>query len=271
MARAVNGTLYVPVFNSTINPGEYTFSGATYDNQADATGNGAYDLKTGFVLFVQATDPFLATPVPGVMHRYKLTALSIADSVTISGTVLWDEDGSEVDQPTSGSYCIITEKTSAHQFGIPSAVAVYPNLPSGADISALAVDIRNTADSLDTIEILYNDEGSLVASGKIVYKSSSTQFKLALATNASFNEGTTFGVSLDGIANGDAGRILVAPGVKVGGFSGLTANPLFLSKNTPGGVVQSLIGFVAGNHVISVGSVNGPTEILFSPEYEYEY
>jgi len=273
MARVINGTLYVSVFNTTINPGEYTFTGAAYDNQADATGNGAFDLAAGFILFVQATDINLATPVPGVMHRYKLTSITVVDSVTIDGTILWDEDGPEVDQPTNGGYCIISEKTAEQRFGAPSAVGVYSNLPAGADISAISTDIRNTTDDFDAVEVLVNDEGSTITIRQVVYKSSDSQFKLALATNAVFSEGTVFGVVLENsIANGASGRVLVAQGVRVPGFTGLTINqPVYLSRTTPGAIAQNLTGFQPGDHVIKVGTADKSTGILFEPEYDYEF
>jgi len=271
MARVINGTLYVAEFTTTGNPGEYTFTGGIYENQADATGNGTYDITPGFILFIQATDINLATPVPGVAHRYKLTVVSQVDSVIMGGTILWDEEGSEVDVPTNGTYCIITDKTASHIFGAPSAVGVYANLPAGLDISALAVDIVNTTDEFDAVEVLTNDEGSTVTARQIVYKSSGTQFKLAVATLA-FDEGTVFGVVLaDSIANGATGRVLIAQGVRVPGYSGLTFNgPVYLSRTTPGAIVQNLSGFVAGNHVIKLGTAYLTTGLLFEPEYDYE-
>ena len=51
MARIINGALTVDAFNPTGNPGEYTFENAIFNNQSDATGNGAYDVQVGFVLF----------------------------------------------------------------------------------------------------------------------------------------------------------------------------------------------------------------------------
>ena len=273
MARVVNGTLYVPTFDTTGNPGEYTFSGATYDNQADATGNGAFDIMPGFVLFIQATDINLATPVPGIAHRYKLTVVAVIDGSTIDGTVLWDEGGSEVDMPSNGSYCIITDKTSEHLFGMPSAVGVYANLPAGLDIGAIGVDIRNTADEYDAVETLINDEGAVVVAGQIVYKSAANMFKLASAANPALGEGTVFGaVVADVIAAGERGRVVVAQGVRVKGYVGLTMNqPCFLSRTTPGAVVQNLTGFVPGNHVIKLGTPYTTIGMLFEPEYDYEY
>lgn len=272
MPRVINGTLFVSGFDTTANPGEYTFTGGVYDNQSDATGNGAADIAVGFVLFIQATDVALATPVPGVAHRYKLTSVTVINSFTIDGTILWDEDGAEVDVPTNGTYCIITDKTSENLFGMPSAVGVYANLPAGLDISAIGTDIRNTTDEYDAIEILTNDEGTPVTIGQVIYKTSGTLFRLALATNAIFNEGTVFGIVLASIANGASGRVVIAQGVRVQGYTGLTINlPCYLSRTIPGGITQNLSGFVPGNHVIKIGTTYKTTGILFESEYDYEF
>ena len=73
MTRPINGTLQVVDFVNT-NVGEYSFENALFSNSADATGNGAFDISVGHILFVQATDINTASPVPGVYHRYKLTS-----------------------------------------------------------------------------------------------------------------------------------------------------------------------------------------------------
>jgi hypothetical protein len=118
MARIINGTLYVNVFTPTGNPGEYTFTGAVYDNQADVTGNGALDVQIGFVLYIPAKDPISLSSLPGVAHRYKITSITSATVSTLTAKILWDERGSEVDAPLDESYCIISEDTINHFFWI---------------------------------------------------------------------------------------------------------------------------------------------------------
>jgi len=269
MARVINGTLFVSTYNATINPGEWTFTGATYDNQADATGNGAADIAVGFLLFIQATDNFLATPVPGIIHRYRLTALTVIDSITIDGTVLWDEFGPEVDQPTNSSYAIICEPSATKQFGTPAAVAIYPNLPPGADIGSYVVDNRNVKDRLTVKRT--NTEGATISANQIVFENSFTSVQLAQATDA-LNEGTVFGcVANATILNTAVGDIYVEYQV-IDGFTGLTSNlPCYLSRATAGAVVQNLTGFVAGDHVIKLGTALSATKLLWEPEYDYEF
>ena len=149
MARIVNATLFVSSFTSTGNDGEYTFTSATYENQADATGNGSADAKVGGILFVPATDVNTATPVPGVVHRYKITVLTVIDQSTLSGTILWDESNSaQVDEPTNGAYCLYSEPAPNNRFGLPPSEAVYPNLSAGSSLASTIVDIRDITDTL---------------------------------------------------------------------------------------------------------------------------
>jgi hypothetical protein len=268
MARVINGTLFVPVYNSTGNPGEWNFTGASYDNQADATGNGAADLTVGFLMFIQATDNFLATPVPGVMHRYQLTSITVIDSITIDGTILWDEFGPEVDQPTNGSYAIICEPSYIKTYGTPPAVAIYPNLPPGADIGAYVVDNRNVKDR--NVVTRTNIEGATILENQIVFENGFGNVQLAQANDV-LSEGTTFGVVASGTILNTAIGYVYIENQNIDGFSGLVAGPVYLSRTVAGGISQSLAGFVPGEHVIKLGTAVSATRILWQPEYDYEF
>lgn len=147
-ARIINGTLFVSNYTSTVNPGEWTFTGATYSNVADATGNGAFDITTGFILYVPANDINTALPVTGVCHRYKLTAVTASNSNTIDGTMLWDEGGAEIDQPNNGDTAIISERGTGLGLGFPPSSQVYSSLSSGIDYCAYAVDARSIIDKI---------------------------------------------------------------------------------------------------------------------------
>jgi hypothetical protein len=146
MARLINGALTVDAFVPTGNPGEYTFENALFNNQADATGNGAFDVQTGFVLFVPASDPNTFLAIPGLLHRYKLTAVVVTDVNTMSGTLLWDEVGAEVDAPTNGVACLIAETTTESQLAIPAIDVGYPDVAAGSTLAAILNDQRNIVD-----------------------------------------------------------------------------------------------------------------------------
>jgi hypothetical protein len=153
MARIINGQLYVPSFDPTGNPGEYTFTDALYENQADTQGDGAFAVQVGFLIYAQASDPNTYAPISGVSHCYKITNISSVTFNTISATILWNEEGPEVDVPTSGTNCIISENTSRLDLGLPSSLNVYVSLPPGAAESAFNNNLRSIIDKLSVTGI----------------------------------------------------------------------------------------------------------------------
>lgn len=266
MARIINGTLLVPSFDATVNPGEYTITGASYDNQADATGNGAADLVTGFILYVPASDPNTFTLLPGVAHRYKITALTVVDTFTINATVLWDEGGSEVDAPTNGAYCIISESTTSQKFGLPASVGVYSNLPAGVDIAALDADIRHITDSLtgggggsgEALETSMNNGSgaTLTALTPVRGDTSGKANTVDVATEA--QAFAIVGITKASISNGSDGTIVIGGRLKNITTSAVFGDKLFVSKT--GGVTATKPdigsgGFVAGDFVIEMGVI----------------
>jgi hypothetical protein len=273
MTRVINGTIFVSYFSPTANPGEYTFTGATYDNQADGTGNGAYDVQIGYLVYIQATDINTATPVPGVVHRYRLTSITVVDSVTFDGTILWDENRevSEVDTPTNGSYCNICEPTTLDDLGAVAAVGVYYNLSAGADIGAYVADFRNKLDK-DSLKNFTNIEGGTITQGQVVFESSEGNVELARADDP-LKPGTVIGLVYDAsIDDGVIGKVIIKPGYRMGGYTGLTVGvQCVVSRTTAGDITQSLTGWVSGEHVFYVGEAISSTEIIFNPKYEVEY
>lgn len=149
MARPVNGILAVAEFiNSGV--GEYQFENALYSSQTDETGSGAYSITIGHLVYVQATDLNTATPITGVYHRYRLTSLEVIDVSLISGTITWDEPGDEVDAPTNGSICLVAEPTTNQKIGLPPIDDLYPEVPFGASLAALLLDVRFIIDKLSS-------------------------------------------------------------------------------------------------------------------------
>lgn len=148
MARIVNGALYVDTFTPTGNPGEYTFENALFNNQADLTGNGAYDITVGFVVFIAATDKNTYMPVTGVTNRYLLTSVEYLDAVRLSGTVLWDSLEEEIDIPTGSSFSLIAQTTPNLKLAIPAIDSIYPDITSGSTLAAMLNDIINIMDKM---------------------------------------------------------------------------------------------------------------------------
>jgi hypothetical protein len=148
MARPINAALTVSAFTPTGNAGEYTFESAQFSNQADATGNGAYDVTPGFVLYIPASDVNTFMQIPGIFHRYVLTAATPIDQSTLSGTILWDEPGDEVDAVTNSTACLLAQVTPNLKLGMLPSDAVYTELVTGNTAEAFAVDERNILDAV---------------------------------------------------------------------------------------------------------------------------
>jgi hypothetical protein len=147
VSRIVSGTLYIDSFVST-GPGEYTFTDAIYENQADPTGAGSLAITPGYILFVNAVDPSTQVPIPGVVIRFKITQIIAADGLHLSAKILWDDEGTQDDDPQNASYALISEPTVYHQFGLPESEIVYPNLQGGIYENAIVKDIRHITDKL---------------------------------------------------------------------------------------------------------------------------
>lgn len=148
MARLLNASLFVQEFDS-VTPGEYTFTSAPFSNQTDTAGEGTAAVREGFLLYVPAMDVNTAFPIPGVVHRYRLTEVTIIDGQTLSGTILWDEPGDEIDTPSNGVYCLLSEPTPNLRLGYPPSDQVYTELPAGSTVAAMLADVKNIVDLLD--------------------------------------------------------------------------------------------------------------------------
>lgn len=144
----VNGILTVPAFTPTGNPGEYTITGATYNNQGDNTGQGAAAIVAGFVLYVQASDVNTFAPIPGKAHRYEVTAVTVVNQNTVNLTVIWDEGGTERDTPTNGVDCIITSVSTSNKYGFSTEENLYPSLAPGLMSAMLNVDVEKISNAL---------------------------------------------------------------------------------------------------------------------------
>lgn len=145
--RPINATLFINTFTPTGNPGEYTFDSAAYNNQADETGNGAYDVAVGWVIYVPSTNFNTSTQIPGVLHRYKLTKVNTANPQTISGTMVWDESGTEgLEVPTNGVGCGISQVSTNYGFGYAPSDTTYPELVPGSTIQSVQTDLWSQVD-----------------------------------------------------------------------------------------------------------------------------
>lgn len=115
--------------------------------------------------------------------------------------------------------------------------------------------------------------GDSITARQFVFESAVGQVELAQA-NDTLTPETLIGCVKDAsISNPASGEIYMpGKGTVVGGFSGLVVgSPIFLSRSTAGSYQQNTTGFVAGEHLISLGTVVSATEIVFEPNYRIEF
>jgi hypothetical protein len=146
-ARPVNASLFVTDFTPTGNPGEYSFTNAIYNNQSDITGNGAFDVQVGYVLYVPSTNFNTGAPIIGVIHRYKLIDVTVVDGSTINGIMVWDETGQEgLEIPTNGVGCGLSAVSPNLGYGYAPVDSFYPELPTGLTAQSVQTDLWNISD-----------------------------------------------------------------------------------------------------------------------------
>jgi hypothetical protein len=172
MARIINGALYVDAFNPTENPGEYTFESALFNNQTDATGNGAYDILPGFVIFTPVVDRNTSIQATGYSNRYTVTNVTYIDTVRISGTMIWDSEREETDAPMNGAFCLISETTPNLKIAIPAVDVFYPDVLAGSTVSAMLSDLINIMDKLSnsgSTERIASFELQVLTNGQTIF------------------------------------------------------------------------------------------------------
>jgi len=152
VADNINASLLIQSFDPTGNPGEYSFSSAITDIQYDPQGIGAGNILVGYVVYVPASDANTGIPIPGSVHRYALTSVTLLDQETISGTLIWDEVGPEYDTPTNGSYCLVGPTSSNLDLGYPPIDSMFPELTPGSTIASLYTDLKNIVDYITYIK-----------------------------------------------------------------------------------------------------------------------
>ena len=125
---------------------------------------------------------------------------------------------------------------------------------------------------VDYAKSLTNDNAGTITIRQVVYGKSNGNVDLAVATNASLDAAELAIVEDATIATTVAGKCVVKRGAIIGGFSGLTpGKKQYVDRSTAGAMVESLATWVAGNMVYSVGRALSATELIFDPQFEFEY
>ena len=149
---------------------------------------------------------------------------------------------------------------------------------AGGAGSALSVNvgdgtmILSDAVVADYAESLTNDNAGAITVRQIVFVKANGAVDLAQANVANLENFALGIVSDASIAAAASGRIYIRRGAVVPGYTGLTPGQMcWVSRSTAGDVTQSLSGFVAGEFVYSVGRALSATQLIFDPQFSFEY
>jgi hypothetical protein len=149
---------------------------------------------------------------------------------------------------------------------------------AGGAGSALSVNvgdgtmILSDAVVADYAQSLTNDNAGAITVRQIVFVKANGAVDLAQATVANLENFALGIVSDASIAAAASGRIYIRRGAVVPGYTGLTPGQMcWVSRSTAGDVTQSLSGFVAGEFVYSVGRALSATQLIFDPQFSFEY
>lgn len=124
---------------------------------------------------------------------------------------------------------------------------------------------------LDAFLLATNDDAGSLANRDFVYIKANGAVEKAQATVSNLDD-FKLGMATTTIASAATGAILVAHGVIYSGFTGLTpGQKLYVSRATAGGYTQDLSAFTAGDLVYRIGRAISATQIIFDPEFEFEY
>jgi hypothetical protein len=123
----------------------------------------------------------------------------------------------------------------------------------------------------DDVQLLQNDDAAAFSAGEFgIIESDGHVVKLQANYAGTIGIASGFVVALASVASGATGKFAVGS-VVVGGFSGLSEElPVYVSRTTKGSYIQSLSGFVAGEHIIKLGKAISQTKVKFEPEYVAE-
>lgn len=149
---------------------------------------------------------------------------------------------------------------------------------TGGAGSALAVGagvaIKVNADdvAVDFAVSKVNDNAGTVTVRQVVYVKSNGNVDKAQANVASLYDFALAVVEDATILTTATGKVTMRRGAIISGFSGLTpGKKQFVSRATAGALTEDLSGFVATEHVYSVGRAISTTELVFDPQYEFEF
>ena len=187
--------------------------------------------------------------------------------------------------PSEGTYTI-NEVISDFEFRVREAIAGSVNIgtaeffhPEAAAQTGFVGEgtlenFDNVSDALKYLDYAIpkiNAEPSAITERQVVYINNDGAVELAIAT---FEDLLKFSIGMvveETIEAGEEGSVVVKTGGVIPGFSNLaTGEPIYVSRTTPGGIIQSLGTFDTGDQVYKVGRALSTSTVLFKPEAKVE-
>lgn len=124
----------------------------------------------------------------------------------------------------------------------------------------------------DYSDAFTNDNAGAITIRQVVYIKADGDVDLAQANVTDLDDFELGIVEDASIAAAASGEITIRRGAVIGGYSGMTpGKKQYVSRSTAGALVEALTGFTAGEFVYSVGRAKSATELIFDPNFEFEF
>ena len=199
--------------------------------------------------------------------KLALTGSIVNADINASAAIAYSKlnlSGSIVNADVSASAAIAYSKLN-----LANSLAA-ADMTTGVFDQSTIVGGNGTAASVKFYETFTNDNGSAITVGQIVYIKSNGHVDLAQQTNTNLGLGA-LGVVMDAsIASGGTGKIIIKRGVVISGLTGLTPGKKEYASTTAGALTESLTA-TSGNAAYSVGRAMSATQLIFDPQFEFNF
>ena len=160
-----SGMLVQPAFYQ-IDERSFGFDLVEFQTYTDPFGDALYNIDTSSLVYVQAVDPAMFLPVPGIVLR--LAVQSVVLTETLVSATLYLETDLPGFYPLSGADCALGYAVGSARLGVIPSEGIYPTLGSGFYASAMANEMSRTSNSSTGVTQLSFTTGSDVYPSDIV-------------------------------------------------------------------------------------------------------
>jgi hypothetical protein len=133
-----------------------------------------------------------------------------------------------------------------------------------------SVKISSNKITVDHAVTRQNDNASTISALKVVLIKPNGNFDLAEKSSSNLDL-AELGITEEAIASAASGKVILRRGAIVDGFSSLVPGERYFVNNNGDISKYSDITFFEGEFVYSIGRALSATQILFNPNFEFEY